>query len=212
MKSMKRLALVLCLLALPTAALADGDYRWELTPHLSYHFGGDFNSEANAPLGSDLELDDGAAIGITFDIPMSENLQLELLLNHQESDLFFDGGIFGPDIKTIDAEITYAHVGLLAQFGRADVTPYFVVSGGITRIDPSYAGAGADDRFSASLGGGIKLFFTPWIGLRFEGRGFWTHLDNYEVTCDRRFDRDVCYDYRDYLSQGELTVGLIFAW
>ena len=148
------------------------------------------------------------AYGVNFDIPLSNNLQIELLLNTQNTDLFSDGGIFGPDLKTIDADITYAHVGLLLQFGRPEVTPYFVFSGGLTRIDPDYPGAGSDDRFSASLGGGVKVFFTPWFGMRFEGRGFWTQLDNYEVTCSD----DFCYDYRDYLSQVEATVGFIFAW
>lgn len=205
---MKRLALALCLLALPSAALADGDYRWELTPHLSYHFGGSFNAEDNAPFGADLEIDDGLAIGVIFDIPMTSNLQLELLLNHQESDLFFDAGIFGPDIKTIDTEITYAHIGLLAQFGRPEVTPYFVISAGLTRIDPDLPGAGADHKFSASLGGGVKLFFTPWFGMRLEARGFWTEVDSFEVSCSG----SPCYDYKDYVSQGEGSVGLIFAW
>lgn len=205
---MKRFALALCLLALPSAALADGDYRWELTPHISYHFSGHFNPEASAPMGSSLELDNGPALGVTFDIPMSSSLQLELLLNAQRSDLFADSGIFGPDIKTIETDITYAHVGLLAQFGRPEVTPYFVISGGITHIDPKLKGAGADDRFSISFGTGVKLFFTPWFGMRLEARGFWTELDNYEVSCSG----NTCYDYKDYLSQGEASVGLIFAW
>jgi len=206
---MKRLALAICLLALPTAAFAEGDYRWELTPHISYHFGGNFAAEANSPRGADLELDQGPALGVTFDVPISNTLQLEFLLNHQQSDLFADAGIFGPDIKTIDADITYAHIGLLAQFGRPEVTPYFVISGGLTRIDPDLQGAGADDRFSLSLGGGVKLFFTPWFGLRLEARGFWTELDNLEVGCS---GNGPCQDYKDYLSQGEASVGLIFAW
>lgn len=206
---MKRLALAICLLALPTAAFAEGDYRWELTPHISYHFGGNFDAEASSPLGADLEIDQGPAIGVTFDVPISNTLQLEFLLNHQESDLFADAGIFGPDIKTIDADITYAHVGLLAQFGRPEVTPFFVISGGITRIDPNLQGAGADDQFSLSLGAGIKVFFTPWFGMRLEARGFWTEIDNFEVSCS---GQGPCYDYKDYLSQGQATAGLIFAW
>lgn len=208
---MKRLAFALCLLALPSAALADGDYRWELTPQISYHFGGELNAETNGPIDADLELDNGAAIGLTFDIPLSNNLQIELLLNYQETDLFFDGGIFGPDIRTTEAEIAYAHVGLLAQFGRADVTPYFVISGGLTRIDPNFGNAGTDDLFSMSLGGGVKLFFTPWFGLRLEGRAFFTYLDSYEFSCNNSFD-NVCYDYNDYLTQTQITAGFIFAW
>lgn len=209
---MKRFALAFCLLALPSAALADGDYRWELAPHISYHFGGHFDAESGSPMGADLEVDQGPALGVAFDIPMTNTLQLELLLNHQESDLFADAGIFGPDIKTIETDITYAHIGLLAQFGRPEVTPYFVISGGVTHIDPDLPGAGADDRFSVSFGGGVKLFFTPWFGMRLEARGFWTELDNLEIGCETSAGGGRCQDYRDYLSQGEASVGLIFAW
>jgi len=203
---MKRFALVFCLLLLPAAAFADGDFRWELTPHASYHFGGNFSAETNAPFGANLELDNGLAYGITFDIPLSTNLQVELLLNTQDSDLFFDKGIFGPDIETISADITYVHLGLLAQFGRPEVTPYFVVSAGVTNIDPNLKGAGADEQFSVSLGAGVKLFFTPWLGMRLEARGFWTKLDN-RICGDAQ-----CTHYNNYLSQGQAIAGFIFAW
>jgi opacity protein-like surface antigen len=205
---MKRLALAACLLAVPSAALADGDYRFELTPHVSYHFGGSFDAPAAAPFGT-LDLDEGMAWGVIFDIPLSNNLQLELLYNRQETDLFANGGILGPDHKfSHDLEIVYAHLGLLAQFGRPAVTPYFVVSAGLTRFDSSFVGARSDTRFSASLGGGVKLFFTDHIGLRFEGRGFWTKVDSDSFACS---DGE-CFDVEDHLSQGQATVGLILAW
>ena len=205
---MKRVALAVCLFALPSLALADGDYRWELTPHLSYHFGGTLESDLDFPFETDLDVDEGLAYGVTFDIPLSSNLQLELLLNHQESELFADRGLLTPDLRVVDLDISYAHVGLLAQFGRREVTPYFVGSAGITRLDPDVPGVGADDRFSLSMGGGVKVFILPFLGLRFEGRAFWTDIDDFETYCDF----DGCFDYSNYLSQGELTAGLIFAW
>jgi len=206
---MKRIALACCLVALPAAAWADGDYRFELTPHASYHFGGTLDPDDAGPISSDLEVDDGIAWGVAFDIPLSSNLQLELLLNEQDADLFFDGGIFGPDIKLSGIKILYAHIGLLAQFGRPEVTPYFVVSAGMTNLNAEGGGAsGSDTHFSVSFGGGVKAFFTDHIGLRFEGRGFWTQIDDYEAACASAG----CHDYEDYLSQLETTVGLIIAW
>jgi hypothetical protein len=184
--------------------MADGDYRYELTPHASYHMGGTF-STANPKLYSDLEVDEGLAYGISFDVPLSNNLQLEMLVNTQNSDLFFDKGIFGPDIKTIDADITYVHLGLLAQFGRPAMTPFFVISAGIASINPDLKGAGTDDQFSVSFGGGVKAFFTEHIGMRFEGRYFWTSVDKITTSSGS-------YDYSDYLSQFEANVGLIIAW
>lgn len=204
---MKRfaLALALALFALPTAALADGAYRFELTPHVSYHFGGTLDGEGNFAQADELELEDDVAIGLAFDIPLSDNLQLELLYNYQETDLFADAGIFGPDIELLEAEIGYAHIGLLAQFGRASVTPYFVVSAGVTRIDASYgSGSGADNLFSVSAGAGLKVFATPFLGFRFEARGFWTQVDSLDVGGQ--------FDAHDYLTQGQATLGVIIAF
>lgn len=212
MNSMKRLALACCLLALPVTAWADGDYRFELTPHVSYHFGGTLQGDDTGPYDTDLELADGVAYGVAFDMPLSNNLQLELLVNQQDSDLFYDGGIFGPDLELTEMEVTYAHVGLLVQFGQPAVSPYFVVSAGLTNLDAKGPGAGSDTRFSVSAGGGVKAFFTDHFGLRFEGRGFWTQADDYEATCHWDGYSDNCYGYNDYLSQFETSLGLIFAW
>lgn len=206
---MKKLALVCALLALPATAWADGDYRWELTPTVSYHFGGSLDTESAALLFPDeVDLDDGIVYGLTFDVPLSSNLQLEFLLNTQNADLFYDGGVFGPDLELSEIDVTYAHVGLLAQFGRPELSPYFVGSAGATLLDAEGEGAGSDTKFSVSFGGGVKAFFTDHFGLRLEGRYYWTQLDNWDVACGGGY----CYDARDYLSQFHASVGLIFAW
>lgn len=206
---MKKLVLACALLILPAAAWADGAYRWELTPTVSYHFGGSLNTESELDfVPDDVELDQGVVYGLTFDIPLSSNLQLEFLLNAHSADLFFDGGVFGPDLEVSEIDVTYAHIGLLAQFGRPEMTPYFVGSLGATQLDAEGESAGADNKFSVSLGGGVKMFFIDHFGLRLEGRYYWTQLDNWEVSCGA----NNCYDARDYLSQFHASVGLIFAW
>lgn len=209
---MKNLALACCLALLPAAAWADGDYRFELTPFASYHFGGSLDGEESGLFPDEVELDDGLAYGLMFDVPLSSNLQLEFYLNQQDADVFSDAGIFGPDIELTEIEILYAHVGLLAQFGSPAVSPFFVVSGGFTNLNADGRGAGSDTKFSVGLGGGVKAFFTDHFGLRFEGRYHWTQLDSWEVTCSSDEEDRRCFDARDYLSQFHATVGLIFAW
>ena len=205
---MKKLAFACALLILPATAWADGDYRWELTPTAAYHFGGSLDTGSGEFFPDEVDLDDGFAWGLTFDMPLSSNLQLEFLLNTQSADLFYDGGVLGPDLELSEIDVTYAHIGLLAQFGRPEISPYFVGSLGATQLDAEGEGAGADTKFSVSFGGGVKAFFTDHFGLRFEGRYYWTQLDNWDVSCDG----DECYDARDYLSQFQTSVGLIFAW
>ena len=203
---MKKLALACCLALLPAAAWADGAYRFELTPHATYHMGGSIDGEGTFP---DLEFDDGLAYGVMFDVPLSNNLQLEFYANTQDADLFFDNGRFGPDTELTTIDVTYLHVGLLAQFGSPAVTSYFVVSAGATELNASGKGAGEDTKLSVGLGGGVKAFFTDHLGLRFEARYIWTQLDDFEAACS---GSGACFDARDYLSQFMPTVGLIFAW
>jgi hypothetical protein len=136
---------------------------------------------------------------------------LELLASQQSTELRFDQGLFGGDADIADLDVTYFHVGMLVQGDNPEVTPFFVASAGATRLDPDVPGADTESRFSVSLGGGVKVFFSRNIGLRFEGRGFWTAIDDSDDDfCDRGCDWD---DYdNDDLTQGQASLGLIFAW
>ena len=78
-----------------------------------------------------------------------------------------------------------------------------------------HRGTGKTALFEALLsrGGGVKVFFNEHVGLRFEGRGFFTVIDDYDSGCYD--DCCGCYDYYEdgeTLSQGQASAGLIFAW
>jgi opacity protein-like surface antigen len=189
------------------------NYRFELTPTLSYRFGGTIYRGDSSLFSNDVTIDDSVAYGATFDIPLSSNMQLELLANRQSSQLRFDQGLFGTNIDVADIDVSYYHVGLLWQWGRGQVIPFFTASLGDTNLDPKVPGASSDDRFSMSLGGGVKVLFTDSIGLRFEGRGFFTDIGGGNSRNHRYNSCDYYGDcYNDTLSQGQASIGLIFAW
>jgi len=207
---MRRLTLAFALAALAAPALADGTYRFELTPQVQYRFGGTLSGEDNAIADVDLDVNDGEAFGVTFDIPLSSSLQLELLASRQSTELRFDEGLFGGNADVADIDLTYLHAGILFQGGNREVSPFFVASAGATVLDPNVPGADNETRFSVSLGGGVKVFFNEHVGMRFEGRGFWTAVDDDDDYCDRYSCWD---DYNDNdLTQGVASVGLIVAW
>ena len=142
------------------------------------------------------------------------DFQLELIANRQDTELGFDEGLFGGTIDVADMTIAYYHVGMLFQTTDNDVVPFFVASAGVIRLDPDVPGADSEERFSMSLGGGVKVLFNEHFGLRFEGRGYFTLIDDYDSGC---YDDDYCcdcgyYDSGTSLSQGEASVGMIFAW
>jgi hypothetical protein len=220
--SWKFIALFALLLA-PAAFAQDADYsnsphargRFELTPTVSYNFGGTLSGEDSDFFDFELEADDSEAFGVTFGIPLSPWAQIELLASRQQTALEYDDGLFGGNIGVADFDVSYYHVGGLFQWGNGQVHPFFVASLGVANLNPDVPGASAENKFSGSIGGGVKIFLTDNIGLRFEGRGFWTLLDDgddyYYDDCHH------CGDYYDYgysntFDQAQFSTGLIIAW
>lgn len=201
-----RILIALALLLGPAVASAQESHRFELTPRIGFNWGGSLDNR-DTLFGADVEAKESGSYGLSFDIPLASALQLELLASRQATELRFDEGLFGPDFAVADIDISYYHVGLLWQGTDRRVSPFFVASLGVTRLDPDLPDTSTENRFSLSLGGGVKIFFSDHVGLRLEGRGFWTALDEEE---DRYWDRDYVYD-NDF-TQGQASIGLIFAW
>ncbi len=199
-----------CAAAFGSASAALAQAQFQITPTAGYRTSGkltaadrDFLNEA------DLEVDKSSVFGVIVDIPFSQSgFGLELLANRQKSAFTFDGGLFEPSERLGDVELTYLQAGIYYEWGGGQVVPFISVTGGITRIDPKFGNLEAEDRGSASLGGGVKIFFNRNIGVRLEGRGYWTDL-NTEIRDNRR-RRDSSVD--DALYQGEASAGLIFAF
>jgi hypothetical protein len=209
----RRIVVALLLLLLPAIASAQG--RFELTPTASYNFGGSIDGEDTDFFDVDLEAEDSQAFGLTFGIPLSPWAQIEILASRQSTELQFDEGLFGGDFDVADFDVAYYHVGGLFTWGSGQIHPFVVASLGVTQLDPDVAGASSESRFSASIGGGVKIFFNDHVGIRLEGRGFWTALDDfendYDYCCDG-FDCDCDYDYDSEFTQTQASAGLILAW
>jgi opacity protein-like surface antigen len=203
---MRRAIVVLCLLLIPAAAMAQ-TRRFELTPMVGYRFNGEFSADSDIfNRNLDVRIDEGAVFGVIFDVPLTENWQLELLANRQNSSFIVDEGLFTPEQDLGDVTVDYFNAGFLYQWGPGQVNAF--VSGGIglARIDPDFPEVEAENRFSGNLGGGVKILFAPNIGLRLEGRGYWVDLD---TGFEGRYDR---FDSDEGLYQGEASAGLIIAF
>ena len=203
---LRKLALFALIAAVPATASANV-YRFELTPFVGYRFGGTLSGSDTDLFVGDLETNDSGAFGVAFDIPLSSEFQLELLASNQQTDLRVDEGLFGSTFEVADIDVAYYHIGFLWQGGSGQVSPFFVASAGVTALNPDVPGASTENRFSVSVGGGVKIFFNSHIGMRFEGRGFWTAIDDEE---DRYYHYDYTYDNDFY--QGQALAGLIFSW
>jgi hypothetical protein len=213
---MRRPALlfVTLLAAWPVLAAAQGygypRERFEITPTIGYRMGGELSATDNDLFEVDVEIDESDVFGLTADLPIGvPGVQLELLARQQESTFQSDGGLFSPNIELVDVDISYYHVGLIWDWGPGQVNPFVAVAAGMARIDPDLPQVDAEFQFSGSLAGGVKIFFAPNFGVRLEGRGYWTVIDD-----EYGDDRGCCYHYRynEDLYQLEATAGLIVAF
>lgn len=192
--------------AIPGTAAAQTQ-GFELIPYGGYRSNGEVSGRGDLfDDRLDLQIDESALYGVALDIPLGAGFKLELLLNRQDSALRLDPGIIFAGDELGDLSVTYAHVGGLYQWQLGQVQPYAAVSFGLARLDPEFAGLDAEDRFSGSFGGGVKTFFSPNFGLRFEARIYAIDLNESFHDCRG------CRTYDQFLYQGEGTVGLIFAW
>lgn len=201
---MRKAWLALCLVA--PAALAAQPMSFEISPYAGYRLNGSITDRHGDT--QDLEIKESSVYGLRFDIPITPQLQLELLGNRQKSAFQLDQGVLEPSERLGDVALDTFHAGLLYQWGGGQVNPYVVVSGGITRLKPEFSALDSESRWSGSLGGGVKVFVNRNVGFRFEARGYWIDLkadfDNQD--CRR------CRDSNEALYLGEANAGLILAF
>jgi hypothetical protein len=208
-------ALTFLIAAVPAAAQpryhTSRSGQFEITPLAGFRLAGEFNAGNDrfddGFLSADAEIEEGEFYGAILGIPLTSNWKLELLANRQDSTFIIDEGLFGPVVELGDLTLSYYHAGLAYEWGLGQVRPFITGSLGLARFDPDFPELNAENRFSGSLGGGVKIFFSEAVGLRLEGRGYWTDLGFDDD--DDRFDR---YDSDEGLYQGEASAGLIIAF
>lgn len=207
-RALSALMFLLVLLPLIPDTAAAQVHRFEITPFAGYRLSGEVDDSTDLGFDFDdnVEIDESAVFGFIFDIPLTPNWQLELLANRQRTSFSVDEGLFSPTEELGDLDLGFYHAGLLFQGGQGQVNPFIVGSIGLARLEPDFPELDAENYFSASLGGGVKIFLSENVGLRLEGRGYWTDVD---TNFDERYDR---YDASGAIYQVEGTAGLIIAF
>ena len=187
----------------------------EISPFAGYLFGGRFARGSTALFTGRVDVDDHATYGVRLGFNVTSNFQLELQGSRTET--FFvtpEGGeIFGPGRQRLgELDIDYLLGYMTFNFGHRRAVPYVTLGAGIARLDPNVRGIASEreNRFTGSIGAGVKTFFTPNFGLRFDGRYYATSLSHNDRDHDCDFF-DSCDD-RDWLSNGEVSGGLVFAF
>ena len=156
-------------------------------------------------LDAGFDVDDGVAYGIFADIPLNEALKLELFASRQESELTSSGGLFSGDRAFADIDIDYYQIGLLWQWGSGQARPFLSGTIGLAKLSVDVPGTVDEEQPAGTLGGGVRVFFSDFVGLRIEGRGYYVALDESDDDDDRWRDEDS-------LVQADISVGLVLTW
>lgn len=220
---MKVRVFVLVLAAAALAATASAQVREgtvEISPFAGYLFGGEFARGTTSAFDFGVDVDDDATYGLRLGYNITENFEIEAQASHTETEFVTDDDeLFGDSGEELgELSIDYFMGYMTFNFGHRRAVPYVTVGAGVARLDPDipFTNARRDTRFTGSLGVGLKAFVNPHFGLRFDGRGYATSLgdrdrdDNFFCDDDGFFDD--CDNDREWLTNGEISFGLVFAF
>ena len=163
-----------CALALLSLAPADAGAQSfdavEVMAFGGYRFGGGFYEIAS---GRPVDVDGAVSYGLVLDIPFRADMQIEAMVTHQEARFTLSSEVDAGGTR-FRVAVDHYHAGGLTEFASGRARPFLTGTLGLTR----YAADGNNEvRFSASAGGGVKLYPTPRLGLRLDGRLFATIVD-----------------------------------
>jgi hypothetical protein len=118
----------------------------------------------------ELKFDDGVSYGAGFDIPVDRYMQAEISWSMASSKVSLDEYL-GTNIPISDLYIHTFQAGALVEPNKGKkVSPFGLFSLGATLFTPTDSKYEDEWRFSIALGGGVKVYLSDKVGLRFQGR------------------------------------------
>jgi len=188
----------------------------ELTPTAGYWFGDTISRGVINGVNFDVTVDDTPSYGFRIAYKFTPSLALEGFFAREKADLVTGhGSLFSGVNKVGTMDMTTAEANLEFSFGHGRLVPFIAGGIGAMRLEPTLfsttggnANLSADTRFVGDFGGGLKLFFSPAVALRFDWRGHSVNIDNRE-SCD--WWGGCSYD-RNWLTFSELSLGLTFVF
>ena len=218
---MKKTALIALLGLVALAPAAQAQVKGiEITPTIGYRFNGTLSS-GNSALGyyiDSVKVPNSVSYGLSLEFPVHPNGNVEVLWSHQGSSIEMTGAVVGQPFttqKVSDLKVDTIQVGGMWVSGRPrDTVRWFVdLLIGATILSPSNSDVGLSSltRFSASLGGGAKIYASDNIGVKLSGRFMPVYINSTDsgyYGCDPYWG---CYTYynTNYLNQFDLSAGLI---
>lgn len=141
--------------------------RVQLAPFAAYQSGGSFYSPVYV---EGYKLEGSLSWGGTVDVSIDGHWGIEGLYSRQDTDLLSSSGIGPP----LGISLERMMVGIQEEKGEERLRYFGTFLVGATRFSPRFAGYNSTTKFTGALGLGVKTFFARNVGLRLEGRLFYT--------------------------------------
>jgi hypothetical protein len=190
---------------------------FEITPMAGYLWGGSFPAFSTALFPYKTHVQDDFTYGGRIGYNVNSLFEIEAMFQRTQTN-FVTGSSSGPvfgggnEVVVGGLDIDYWMGYATFNFGHGRFVPYVSLGMGAAVMDPHVANttASSDTRFTSSIGGGVKMFFTPHFGMRFDGTYFGTLLNDRNF-CDGH-DDCCCGGDTNWLSNGSAMGGLVIAF
>ena len=190
----------------------------ELTPTAGYWFGDTISRGIINGVDFDVRVNDAPSYGLRIAYKFSPTMALEGFFTRERADMSTGhGDLFSGANKIGHMDMTAAEANFELSFGHSRLVPFLVGGIGAMRLEPTFtvgpisgSSLSSDTRFMGDFGGGLKLFFTPEVALRFDWRGHSVDLNqgrNGDHNCD--WWGSCSYDH-NWLTFTEVGLGLTF--
>jgi hypothetical protein len=203
MRSRKFVFAAMLLTGLPLSAAAQ--VQAEIGPFVGYRFGGALADNG----GTSYDIESAVSYGAIVDLDLRRDLGVEFVWSHQGSELGLSDVLEpGPFTLSVD----HWMVGPWKSFGRAGarVRPFASFLLGVSQFSTDIADGESRARFALGASLGTKFFPTPRVGLRLEGRGFFTFTDGgTNLFCSGTLAACPLQFKSDLLAQGELAASVL---
>lgn len=118
----------------------------------------------------DFRIDDAMNYGGKIAVGLSTTTFAEL--SYMRSDTEGDWipyGLTGTPVRNIPFSSNYIHIGALQELDMGVLRPFMTIGLGLAVWDPKTSQLSTKTQFSATFGGGVKIWLTDFLGIRLQG-------------------------------------------
>ena len=118
----------------------------------------------------DFRIDDAMNYGGKIAVGMSTTTFAELSYMRSETEGdWFPYGLTGTPVRNIPFSSNYIHLGGLQEVDMGVVRPFMTIGMGLAIWDPKTSQLSTKTQFSATVGAGVKIWLTDFLGIRLQG-------------------------------------------